>query len=109
MDDQRFQEIEQLLIEAITSFNTVDFIPTLLSHDILVEFSNKLSFYIFFKGILMAAKDRTIGKLHVKIERSFSDSFCDCYNFYDEVHLHPRFSIDVKRTVNNVILLMYPF
>lgn len=109
IDDKRFEEIEKSLIEAISSFNSVDFIPTLFSRDIKISFRNKVSFYTFFQGMLMEAKERTNGRLHLKIENSYGDADFLNYNFYDEVHLHPRFSIKVKRTEEKVLLEMDPF
>jgi hypothetical protein len=109
IDDNRFEEIEKLLIEAISSFNSVDLIPTLFSRDIKISFRNKVSFYTFFQGMLMEAKERTNGMLHLKIESTYCDADFLSYNFYDEVHLHPRFSIKVKRTEEKVLLEMDPF
>jgi hypothetical protein len=109
IDDLRFQEIEKSLIEAISSFNSVDLIPTLFSRDIKISFRNKVSFYTFFQGMLMEAKERANGMLHLKIENSYGDADFLSYNFYDEVHLNPRFSIKVKRTEENVLLEMDPF
>jgi hypothetical protein len=53
IDDQRFEEIEKSLIKVISSFNSVDLIPTLFSRDIKISFRNKVSFYTFFQGMLM--------------------------------------------------------
>jgi hypothetical protein len=109
IDDQRFEEIEKSLIEAVSSFKPVAFIPTFFSRDISVDFRNKVSFYTFFQGMLMAAKARTNGILRLKIENTYCDADFVSYNFYDEVHLHPRFSIKVKRTEEKVFLEMDPF
>jgi len=109
IDDQRFEEIEKSLIEAVSSLKPVAFIPTLFSRDISVDFRNKVSFYTFFQGMLIAAKDRTNGMLWLKIENTYCDADFVSYNFYDEVHLHPRFSIKVKRTEEKVFLEMDPF
>ena len=57
----------------------------------------------------MEAKERTNGMLHLKIENSYGDADFLSYNFYDEVHLNPRFSIKVKRTEEKVLLEMDPF
>ena len=87
----------------------MDLIPTLFARDIKISFRNKVSFYTFFQGMLMEAKERTNGMLHLKIENSYGEAdFLSC-NFYDEVHLHPRFSIKVKRTEEKVLLEMDPF
>ena len=107
--NQPFEEIEKSLIEAISSFNSVELIPTLFARDIKISFRNKVSFYTFFQGMLMEAKDRTNGRLHLKIENSYGDADFLSYNFYDEVHLHPRFSIKVKRTEEKVLLEIDPF
>jgi len=109
LEDTRFEEIEKSLIEAITSFNTVLFIPTLFSRDIKISFSNKVGFYTFFQGMLMASKERTSGMLHLKIENKYCEDDFVSYNFYDEVHLNPRFSIRVKRMEEKVLLEMDPF
>ena len=109
IDDKRFEELEKSLIEAISSFNSVSLIPTLFSRDVKISFRNKVSFYTFFQGMLMAAKERTSGMLLLKIENSYGDAGFLSYNFYDEVHLHPRFSIKVKRTEEKVLLEMDPF
>ena len=39
IDDKRFEEIEKSLIEAISSFNSVDLIPTWFSRDIKIGFN----------------------------------------------------------------------
>ena len=39
IDDQRFEEIEKSLIDAISSFNSVDLIPTWFSRDIKIGFN----------------------------------------------------------------------
>ncbi len=74
IDDKRFEEIEKSLIEAISSFNSVELIPTLFARDIKISFRNKVSFYTFFQGMLMEAKERTNGMLHLKIENSYGDA-----------------------------------
>jgi hypothetical protein len=108
MKEEKEIEIINTLIESIISFDALRFLPTLLTNDIIVSYS-KVYFYQFFKESLFSSKEKTIGVLTLKIEESLMDKDAKSFNFYDEIHLYPRFSIDIKKTNSQVELQLYPF
>lgn len=88
-----------------------DFIPFLLSEKVKTEMPNKTRFYSFFKHKLNCAKQKSVGKWTLRIEKTNWNNETDtfAYNFYDEKHKYARLSIMVTEQTDKIILETMPF
>jgi hypothetical protein len=104
-------KIKTELVSACINNNLESFLPFLLKVEIETETTNKMDFYNFFKGMLNNAHLEAQGKLKVKIEvpNWETDKELVYYNFFDEVHLHPLFSITIKENNNKLLVDIIPF
>lgn len=88
-----------------------DFIPFLLSEKVKTEMPNKTRFYSFFKHMLSCAKQKSVGKWTLRIEKTNWNNGLNtlAYNFYDEKHKHARLSIMVTELDDKLTLETMPF
>ncbi|WP_310993760.1 hypothetical protein [Aequorivita marina] len=105
------QEILNGLVESCLNFNPSYFIPHLLSKKVITDWPNKVSFYIFYKYMLLCAKENSVGQLTFKIEKPKweKDKLIEYYNLYDSKHKHSRLSIVVKKFDEKIFLDTMPF
>lgn len=69
------------------------------------------SFLEFYSHMLLQAKERAIGDVRLIIEPNYHSPEIGliAYNFYDERHVHPIFSIKVEEIGNTIALHVLPF
>ncbi len=111
MESASIEEIKQNLIQSCITFNAFHFLPYLLSPVVEIDFPKKIRFYRFLKYLLETAKEESEGALHLKIETGpwEEDAEILSYNFYDEVHLHPRLNLQVKENRDSIFIDLKPF
>ena len=107
----KIEEIKENLIQSCESFDAFHFLPFLLSPLVEIDFPNKIRFYRFLKYLLETAKEESEGALHLKIETGpwKEDEKILSYNFYDEVHQHPKLNLQVKEMENRIFIDLKPF
>ena len=69
------------------------------------------SFYSFYSSMLLQAKERAIGEVTLKIEpnRPTLNKGFTAYNFYDGIHIHPIFTVEIQEIGNAITLDVPPF
>ena len=69
------------------------------------------SFMRFYSRMLLQAKERAIGDVTLKIEPNyhFPEYGLIEYNFYDERHVHPIFTVQVQEVGNTICLHVPPY
>lgn len=105
------KKIKDELISACINNKPESFLPFLLTVEVETEFTNKMDFYIFFKGMLDNAHHAAKGDLIVKVEVPTweTDKELVYYDFFDESHIHPLLSITIKENNNKLHLGFIPF
>ncbi len=105
------EDIKQNLIQSCKNFDAFHFLPYLLSPLVEIDFPNKIRFYRYLKYLLKTAKEESEGALHLKIEAGpwREDEALLSYNFYDELHFHPRLNLQVKENKDSIFIDLKPF
>ena len=106
---QELQFIKRCLIDTCINNNAKEFIKHLLSKKVETEMPNKTRFYSFFKHMLNCAKQKSVGKWTLRIEKTNWNKDTLAYNFYDEKHKNARLSIMVTEHNNKLTLETMPF
>jgi len=101
-------EIKEALIEACIKSESAYFKPYLSSDKVTTEGSDKESFFKYFRYYIINVSPKTSeGELHLKIKKEYENVYH--YEFYDEVHLHPRLTIIVEENDDSIHLDILPF
>ena len=103
------ENILEVLANSCITFTPKSFIPFLMSDDIIVSMPNKVVFYSFFKRMVNCAKNNSVGKLYLKVEKVLIEENQFYYNFYDEVHKFARLTILVTFFEEKIDLDVMPF
>ena len=103
--------IKESLINICLNNNAKEFIPYLLSKKVETNMPNKMKFYRFFKHMLKCARENSIGKWTLRIEKTFwnNNQNSVAYNFYDNEHKFARLSIVVTEQDDKIFLETLPF
>jgi hypothetical protein len=104
-------EIKEALIASCVEYKPKDFIPFLLSKNVITEFPNKIRCYRFLKKLVNCAKINSVGPLRPKIEQKewLEDKDLYTINFYDSVHRYTRISIEWKESSGTIFINPMPF
>ena len=103
------ENILEVLANSCITFTPKSFIPFLMSDDIIVSMPNKVVFYSFFKRMVDCAKNNSVGKLYLKVEKVTFEENQFYYNFYDQVHQFARLTIVVTFFEEKIDLDVMPF
>ena len=105
------EKIKRELIKSCVEINPKSFIPYLLASNVSTGMPNKTRFYRFFKEMVICLKENSKGNLYFKIENEKTCNSENTYflNFYDEVHLHSRLSIEIRENKQQIYLDTLPF
>jgi hypothetical protein len=105
--------IKQELINSCLKKNSSLFFNALKQKIVKTKFPNKTSFYSFFKYMINCTNSTSIGKLRFELDAEKFENrggeLEDCYNFYDEVHIAPRFTLFVLEKDGFIELDVSPF
>jgi hypothetical protein len=104
------ENIKEALIKACIKSRPSYFKPSLSSDKVTTEWTDKESFYKFFKFMLSTSRKMSEGKLHLKIKYPDPKTKnVQHFKFYDSVHLHSQLSIIVEELDESVHLDILPF
>lgn len=104
-------EIKEALIASCIEYKPKDFIPFLLSKNVITEFPNKVRCYRYLKMLVNCAQNSSVGPLRPKIEQKewLEDKDLYIINFYDNVHKYTRISIQWKESSKTIFINPMPF
>jgi len=99
------------LIEACINYDPKSFRPYLVSPNVQTDMPSKAKFFNFFKGMIQAAKKKTIGKMTAKITfvEQLENKIRYELGFFDEKHLHARLTFTIIETKDTILIEMIPF
>ena len=105
------KEVLTAMIICCRNFDLKNFIPFLMSENVLTNYENKVQFYRIMKNKFECAKKITDGILICKIEKKEwqLNPKAHLFNFYDQTHKNERLSIEVEFEKGNLILDIQPF
>jgi hypothetical protein len=96
------------LEQAIKVFKPEYLRPYLELDNVFIE-PNKDDFYTYFRYMLRTTKKITEGNLKLKIKPSEDSETSNYYEFYDDMHLHPRITFIVEQSEKGIHLDILPF
>lgn len=102
--------INEAIIKSCLEFQPNHLKPYLLSDQLNVDVSDKKIFFNFFKCMIANTRKISTGDLHFKIIYPNSDDKnLMHYEFYDNVHLHPRLILEIRESHCFLFLEVFPF
>lgn len=103
------EEILEILIESVMSFNPSLFKQCLWSESLEINAVNKMMYYWYYKGMVNCTKSSSMGELYLKIEKYNSNKEAQYYNFYDNYHTYTRLTVEVIDKGDKVQVDVMPF
>lgn len=103
--------IKNGLINCCLNDKAKEFIPYLLSKRVKTDMPNKIRFYCFFKYMVKCAKQSSIGRWTLRIEKTswHGGQNTLAYNFYDEAHKYARLTLMVTEQNQQILIETMPF
>jgi hypothetical protein len=110
LKNMQIENIKKALIKSCIKGKPYLFIPFLISRKVKTGFPNKWRFYSFFRHMLCCAKEKTSSDLKLKINTTniYGNNQLE-YSFYDDIHLHSRFSIIIEEKEDSILIDILPF